>query len=269
MIISIANEKGGVAKTTTVAALGSVLSKRGYRVILVDLDSQSDLTVSLNVDPGGKNIFDCIFTSKRLVASKVNPNLVLVGGSPSMTPGIFSGAAGKEPELENIPPELVLHHFMSDKKDKADFILLDCPPNLELITQNALGCSDYLLIPTEPHSFSINGIESMLDYASELTQEVNKDLKVLGFFLTRFRKSTSLHMSVRELLKRKQGKYLLETTIHENVTVQEATHMGTELEAYGDEKEREAVVKGKKVFRGLADYQHLADEILTRIEHEK
>ena len=261
MIIAIANEKGGVGKTTSVVALGSVLSAQGYRVVLIDMDSQSDLTVALSANPGKKNIYDCLFTSKKLSAVRINPNLVLVGGSPKMTPGAL---VSRRPSNH----QYIFREFMESKSQMADFFILDCPPNLDIATQNALAGSDYLLIPAEPHAFSVAAIDGMLNYASDFAKDFNSDLKVLGIFLTRFRKQTNLHASIREHLVALHPVRMLKTVIHENVTLQEATHVGSEIEKYGEEIKKQALVKTRFKFQGLSDYRKLCEEILLRIKND-
>ena len=265
MIISIAASKGGTGKSTTAAALGSILSQGGHRVILVDMDSQRDLTVMMGAAPKEKNIFECVFRSGKMKAVKINPNLVLIGGSRKMKHVTFMEAWKANPEYKDHPPELVLHRFLSPRAGQADYILLDCPPSLELITENALAVSDYVLIPSQAHVVSVNGIRSTLDFVDDFSKRVNKKLKVLGCFLTRFHKTTNLERSVFDLLKKTEPEKMLKTVIHQNVAVAEATHMGREMERYGEDREKEALVKTNRVFRGLEDYRRLADEILTII----
>ena len=268
MVISIFSEKGGVAKTTTAAALGSILSRQGKRVVLVDLDSKPDLTRAFNQTAGERNIFDCIFNHRHLLAHNLNPNLVLVAGDHRMTPTNFSDHLKKDPDFQYENPRLILREVLQSSIDKADFILLDCPPNFELVTGNALACSNYLLIPTEANSFSVNGIGTVLEYSSNFTGRINKDLKILGIFLTRFRASTSIHSELKRSLEELYPEHMFSTVIHENTTVQEAIHLGKEFEIYKAEKARKARTSNRRPFRGLDDYRKLADELLTKISHE-
>ena len=269
MIITIANEKGGVAKTTSCAALGSVLSSLGHTVLVVDLDSQSDLTVSLNVEPGERNIFDCIFEHRNILAKNINKNLVLVGGSPKMNPIDFTDQIKKDSVFQFKNTRLILEETLGGVREKIDFILLDCPPNLDLITQNALACSDYLLVPTESHSFSINGISAMLEYAEKFVGSINEKLRVLGIFLTRFRDGTNMHSEIQGELARLHPRHMLETVIHENVTAQEATHVGMEFVKYGREKAKKHPYGNRQIFRALEDYQKLVEEILNKIKRHE
>jgi len=268
-VISIANEKGGVAKTTSCSAIGSVLSRLGYTVILIDLDPQSDLTISLGINPKDRNIHDCIFTHRKLKAHSINDNLVLIGGSPEFTTIDFLDNLKKDEEYQYENPRLIIRQLITDALDRCDFILLDCPPNLEIITQNALLASDYVLIPSEAHSFSINGVENLIEQVLRFKKKAHPILEVLGIFLTRYRTKTRSHQDLEEYFLRHHPKKFLKTFIHENITIQEATHSGRELEEHDDYKKQNSLVKKNQPFRGLKDYRDLVDEILKRMKYER
>lgn len=265
-IISISNEKGGVAKTTSTAAIGSVLSRLGYKVILVDLDPQADLTVALDIEPEDRNIFDCIFSHRRIKASKVNDNLVLVGGDARLTPLDFAEGLKRDKLLQFENPRLVLRSLLELAEGKTDFILLDCPPNREIITQNALAASDYVLIPTEAHSFSVNGIANIIEFIEAFQQKLNPKLDLLGIFITRYRNNTSIHLDMKEWLHENFRKHMFSHVINENITLQEATQMGRELENHDAIRKQTQVVKTQTPFRGLQDYKDLVEELLEKIE---
>lgn len=264
-VISIANEKGGVAKTTSCSAIGSVLSRLGYTVILIDLDPQSDLTISLGIEPKDRNIHDCLFEHRKLKAHPINDNLVIVGGSPEFTTIDFLDNLKKDEEYQYENPRLIIRQMIEDAKSRCDYILLDCPPNLEIITQNALLASDYVLIPSEAHSFSINGVENLVDQVMRFKKKAHPSLDVLGIFLTRYRTKTRSHEDLEEYFTRHHPKLFLKTYIHENITIQEATHSGRELEEHDNFKKQKSLVKSKQPFKGLKDYRDLVNEILNRM----
>ncbi len=269
IIISMANEKGGVAKTTSVASIGSVLSRKGFKTLLLDLDPQADLTISLDVEAMDRNIYDCVFNHRRILANKVNENLVLVGGDPRFNPIEFMDALKRDKEFEFENPRLILKSVLEEVKDKADFVLLDCAPNREIITQNALAASDYVLIPSEAHNFSVNGINNIIQYINGFQQKLNPNLRLLGIFLTRFRKNTAIHSDMLEWFIENYSEDLFKTVINENITLQEATQMGRELIDHQEMKNEQKLVKSKSVFTGLMNYNMLVDEILNRLDYEK
>lgn len=263
-VISIANEKGGVAKTTTAAALGSILSHRGHRVIMIDLDPQADLTSGLNINPEDRNVFDCLFESKKLRATKVNDNLVLVGGSPKMKPSLFEKAAAGEKEYK-LAPYGVLKKRLVEVLDQTDIVLLDCPPNVDTVTMNALVASDYVLIPTEAHRYAINGANEIVELVSAIKSELNIKLEVLGVLLTRYRGTTAIHSQLAKELKETFKKKLFPEPIKENITLQEVSHEGREIVDYDAERQTEQLVKSK--FVGMANYESAAVELLNRIKN--
>lgn len=267
-VITIANEKGGVAKTTSTASIGSILSRLGRKVVLVDLDPQADLTVSLDIESEDRNIYDCLFYHKKILASKVNDNLVLVGGDPRLTPIEFMNALKMDKELEFDNPRLILKSLIDQIGSQAEFVILDCPPNREIITQNALAASDYVLIPSEAHNFSVNGINNIIEYIESFKNKLNPRLNLLGIFLTRYRQNTAIHSDMFEWFKENYPEQLFETKITENITLQEATQLGRELIDHDQIKRDQRLVKTKTQFKGLVDYQFLVDEILNRLGNE-
>ncbi|MEP3388744.1 MAG: ParA family protein [Reichenbachiella sp.] len=267
--ISIANEKGGVAKTTSTGSIGSILSRLNYKVLLIDLDPQADLTISLDVQAEDRNIFDCLFHHKKIIANKVNENLILVGGDPRLTPIDFMDSVKKDKEFQFENPRLVLKSLLNQVSNKADFILMDCPPNREIITQNALAASDYVLIPSEAHNFSVNGINNIIEYLEAfVSANLNPDLRLLGLFVTRYRQNTAIHSDMVEWFESNYPDELFKAKINENITIQEATQMGRELSIHDDIKRSSQLVKKNSPFKGLSDYQELVNEILTRVDHE-
>ncbi|MEM6814095.1 MAG: ParA family protein [Bacteroidota bacterium] len=262
-VISIANEKGGVAKTTTTAALGSILSHRGHRVIMIDLDPQADLTSGLNIDPEDRNIFDCVFNHKKMRATKVNDNLVLIGGSPKMKPALFEKASTEDKEYK-LSPYGILRKRIKDVLDQTDFVLLDCPPNVDTVTMNALAASDYVLIPTEAHRYSINGAAEIVDLVDTLKEELTPGIEILGVLITRYRSSTAIHKQLAEELKETYKDLLFSNPIKENITLQEVSHEGREIVDYDEERQAQQLVKSK--FVGIENYESIVEELLNRIK---
>ncbi len=222
-------------------------------------------TVSLDVAAEERNIYDGLFTHKSVLANKVNDNLVIVGGDPRLTPLEFMNAVKMDNEFEFENPRLILKSWLDQITDKTDFVLFDCPPNREVITQNALAASDYVLIPTEAHNFSINGISNIIEYIDSFRKKLNPNLKLLGIFITRFRKNTSIHSDMIEWFEENYPKDLFEARINENITLQEATQLGRELSEHDSLRNEQQLVKSKTPFKGLQDYQQLVDEILRRL----
>ena len=171
----------------------------------------------------------------------------------------------KDEDYQYDNPRLIIKHLIEEAKSKCDFILLDCPPNLEIVTQNALLASDYVLIPSEAHSFSINGVENLVDQVKRFKKKANPNLELLGIFLTRYRSKTRSHEDLVAYFTKNHPKIFLKTYIHENITIQEATHSGRELEEHDNYKKQQSLVKTKQPFKGLKDYRDLVNELIKRI----
>jgi chromosome partitioning protein len=182
-VVAVANQKGGVAKTTTVASLGAAFAERGERVLLVDLDAQACLTFSLGVDP------DTIETSV---------NEVLVGRTPmadavvtcadglDLVPSVIELAGAEAQLLARPGREDVLRTALEPVLDSYDVVLLDCSPSLGVLTLNALTAADGLLIPMPCEMLSHRGVGQLLDTVSDVQRILNPDLEILGILPTLF-----------------------------------------------------------------------------------
>lgn len=183
-IIALANQKGGVAKTTSTHNLGVALAQKGKKVLLIDLDSQASLTISVGIEPLDVeqnivnvldrkpfNILECI--------QSLNENLDIITSTIDL--------ASLEMEmLSRASREKILDRSLEPVKENYDFILIDCPPQLSILTINALSCADGVIIPTKTDYLSYRGIELLMDTISEIKELINPRLEVLGTIATLF-----------------------------------------------------------------------------------
>lgn len=181
-IIAFANQKGGVAKTTSTHNIGVALSKRGKKVLLIDLDSQASLTISVGIEPldvekniiyvlgrGKCNINECI--------QNISENLHIITSTIDL--------ASLEMEmLSRASREKILDRALESIKGEYDFILIDCPPQLSILTINALSCADSVIIPTKTDYLSYRGIELLMDTICEVKELINPKLEMLGTIAT-------------------------------------------------------------------------------------
>ena len=181
-IISIVNEKGGVGKTTATACIASILASRSYKVLMLDLDPQSDLTLSFPVKSDPEiNIFHCIFKFGKLKGLNVNQNLVLIPGSPLLQPVNFIDKLKLNQEFQYENPRLILQKMLDPLDGRDDLIvLIDCPPNKDIVVQNALAASSQVLIPTFCHNYSYNGIVDIIKMVESFNEKLNAELEVIG-----------------------------------------------------------------------------------------
>lgn len=181
-IIAFANQKGGVAKTTCTHNIGVALAKRGKKVLLLDLDSQASLTISVGIEPLEieNNIISVLDKRKCNIQEciqKLKENVHIITSSIEL--------ASLEMEmLSRASREKILDRALNSIKEEYDFILIDCPPQLSILTINALSCADSVIIPTKTDYLSYRGIELLMDTIAEIKELINPRLEVLGAIAT-------------------------------------------------------------------------------------
>lgn len=258
MIITIANQKGGVGKTTTTMNLGVALAKNKKRVLLVDADPQANLSSYLGVRPGDapyENVhtLDEVFLSKRTIDAK--GAAVFIAKTPSGVDLIpcDSGLAGVEYYLfSRADREQVLLRFLNGLREQYDYIFIDTPPSLNLLTINALCASDGVVIPVQPEFFSLEGIVKIRESIENIHTRWNPDLKILGVLPTQVSHRRKLTAEVIETLKAELGPILFESAIHDNAAVTESSGHA------------QSVIDYDRSSRGAQDYLAAARELTKR-----
>ena len=216
-IIAVANHKGGVGKTTTVASLGSILSKKGYKVLLIDLDAQSNLTTSLSAPTEGPTIYDAL-TGKveELPIVSLNENLHLVPASLTL--------AMVDVELSTaIARERILSDVLQKAKveEKYDFVFLDCPPSLGLMTLNAFTASTDIVIPLISEVLPFKGLTMINDFINMVSTRLNPKAHISGILITRW-ETSNLSRGIEAKLREAVGDTVFQTKIRKNVRLAEA-----------------------------------------------
>ena len=200
MIIALANQKGGVAKTTSVFNIGVELASRGNKVLMVDFDAQASLTICAGLEPYDyeKNIVSVIRDglSVNECTVQIKDNLYILTSDIEL-------AAQEMALVVRTMRELVLQKALNAVKKEYDYILIDCPPQLSILTINALSASDVLIIPCKTDYLSYRGLEQLQDTIDVVKNEVNKKLKVLGIIATLYEQKVKDDQDVLEFLEKK------------------------------------------------------------------
>ena len=248
IILAITNSKGGVGKTTTTASVGSILATKGYKVLVIDLDAQANLTSSLIKGEVSASIYDAMKKSTALPIYRVNEKteLDLVPASLELAQADFEMAS-------KIARERILANLLEDYKDKYDYIIMDCPPSLGLMTFNAITASDYVIIPLVAEILPFNGLKMISDFIGQLKKYLNPKIEILGILITRW-ESTNLSKGIEERLRNNLGEKIFTTKIRKNVTIAQAPLEATNIVEYDPKS------------NGAIDYQAFTDEILERMK---
>ncbi len=246
-IIAVLNQKGGVGKTTSSINLGAYLAKAGRRVLIVDADPQGNSTSGLGVDKQKLNttLYDVLFSRADVheTTIKINDKLALLPSNANL--------AGAEVELVNLPGrELMLRQVLA--KLDYDYILIDCPPSLGLLSINALSAANRVLIPVQAEYYALEGLSQLLNVIQHIRQSLNPNLDILGVLITLYDSRNSLSTQVKSELQNYFGAKLFESVVPRNVRLAEAPSFG------------KTIIEHDKWSKGARAYKSLAKEVESR-----
>jgi chromosome partitioning protein len=246
-VIAVANQKGGVGKTTTAINLGASLALDGHAVLVVDLDPQGSATTGLGVRGGDieGTVYECLIDG-RDVAEVLRPTAV----ERLVVAPATRDLVGAEVELVGLERrESRLHEVLAGVRHHHDYVLIDCPPSLSLLTVNALRAADAVLVPLQCEYYALEGLTALLDTVGRVRETLNPSLALEGLVLTMFDGRNSLARQVQEEVRRHFGDQVFRAVVPRNVRVSESPSHGLPVVLYDPGS------------RGAVAYRELAREI--------
>lgn len=248
-IIALANQKGGVGKTTTAINLGAYIAERGKKVLLIDFDPQGNLSSGIGADKQRESIYDVIVGSKTIsevVQDTVIPGLQVVPSNINLTGATVELIDEKEREF-------FLKKSLADRDGRWDYLFIDCPPSLGLLTLNGLAASDYVIVPLQCEYFALEGLSLLLQTIKKVKDSFNPELKTAGILFTMYDSRTRLANDVIQEVTSYFKDKVFKTVIPRNVRLSEAPSHGLPISIY----EADCI--------GAKSYEKLAEEVLSRV----
>ncbi len=246
--IVIANQKGGVGKTTTAINLSASIAAAEYKTLLIDIDPQANSTSGLGIENSENTVYQVLVGLKSAEESIVNTYMPFLDILPSTI-----NLVGAEVELVSMDNrEYLLKSALESIEDKYDFVFIDCPPSLSLLTLNALTCANSVLIPVQCEYFALEGLGQLLNTINIVKKNLNEELAIEGVLLTMYDKRLRLSNQVVEEVKKYFGEKVYKTIIQRNVRLSEAPSYAKPVILY----DASSV--------GAQNYISLASEILQR-----
>lgn len=249
-VIATINQKGGVGKSTTVINLAACLGENNKKVLIVDFDPQGNSSSGFGIekDELENDIYDVILNEvpiENVIQDTCEPRVFVAPATIQL--------AGAEIELVNtMARESVLKEALESVKDEFDYVIIDCPPSLGLLTINALIAADSLLIPIQCEYYALEGVTKLLESMNMVKKRMNPDLEIFGVVMTMFDSRTTLSKQVVDEVENFFGKKMFKTVIPRNVKIAEAPSHGMPVSMYA------------RISKGAAAYAKLAKEVVAR-----
>ncbi len=229
-IVAIANQKGGVGKTTSAVSIASQLAMLGFKVLLLDFDPQASATSGVGMEklPEGADLYDAFFgrvSFRDLVIPSPIDNLWVIPGSHDLV--------SLELEIGRTPGrEIILRNALKEVQEGFDVIFIDCPPSSGLLTLNALGAAQHVIVPLQAEYYSLEGLSGLLNTISFVQQTFNPSLKLLGIFLTMYDARTNLSVQVLQETEKHFGDAVFRAKIPRNIRLSESPSHGLPICRY-------------------------------------
>jgi len=249
--LAVSNQKGGVGKTTTCLNLAAQSATKG-RTLVIDCDKQANLSASFGMEKAKTTIND-LFRKRPFEIYNARKNLDIIPSSIEF--------AGIDLAIQNeFSRETILKKAVEKFKDDYDYIFIDCPPDMNLVTVNALTAADYVIIPIKAEQYSIDGVDIMINFIKGIRENLNNNLIVLGLLLTHYDKRLKISKTIQnDIIENGWEEALFETFIHTNTAIVNSQHKDHRMTIF--EYDRKST--------GAMDYMKLGSEVLQKIKNIK
>lgn len=252
--VSFAIQKGGSGKTTTSINLAAALMRKGYKMLLVDMDPQSNLTQALGIlDEPEPNLYTLLKEEAEGDGADMRAIIIKTICGLDLIPSSLDLASAELELVNKFAREQLFDDLLEEVRNDYDFIFIDCPPSLGVLTANALVASDFILMPLQAEFLPLKGVKSFIRAMSPLKKKLNPELEVLGFLLTKYDSRKTMNRNVLDHLTEEYGEKVFNTFIRTNIALATAQENGVDIFTYD------------KNSNGAKDYAHLAEEFLVRI----
>lgn len=245
-IISIFNQKGGVGKTTTAINLAAALTMQDKSILIIDMDPQGNTTSGLGIDKRNQTLSTYDLLLGDIAVSKIIQPLEKVPGLQIIPSTMELAGADVELTAQDSPQTILSERLTAIESNQFDYIFIDCPPSLGMLSINALTASNSVIIPMQSEFYALEGISQLLETINRVKQGLNRDLEVEGVLLSMYDPRKNLHLEVAQELKEYFGAQVYQTTIPQNVRLAEAPSFGVPVFQY------DPTCKGALAFQDLA-----------------
>lgn len=253
--LSFCNHKGGVGKTTSAVNIAAGLARNGRRVLLVDIDPQANTTQAVGLNPYTieKTIYDVL--RDRCTIADILSAIQTPDGVLHVVPSCLDLVAAETQLVNEYNREHLLADRLSPIAGQYDYVLIDCPPSLGMLSTNALTASDDILLPVQPHYFAVQGLQQLLDVVAKIRRGLNKNLAIGGVFLTDYNPRVKMHIDAAAAVQQAFPDEMFNTYIRHNVALSECSARGMSIFDYDPKS------------NGAQDYAALAQEIDTKFNN--